>query len=143
MPHLPAEDHMTKFRLALVLLCLGLLGAMPFVISQPKPDTAAPVVQRETAVQRQMAAQRQAARQQEPAGQQQAAYHGEMVRAKVGAPLQRAMGLISAGEYKQAFAILDGLDAIPDTTPYESAMIGQMRSYANVKSSGIPAPQSR
>jgi hypothetical protein len=122
---------MTKFRLALVLLCLGLLGVLPFVISQPKPDTAEPIVQRETAVQRQMAAQRQAA------------VEPQMVRAQIGAPLNRVRGLVDAREFKQAFAILDGLDAMPDITPYESSIVGQMRDYVTVKSNGVPPPQNR
>jgi hypothetical protein len=123
---------MAKFRLVLVVLCLGLLGVMPFVVSQPKPETAEPAVQRETAVQRQMAAQRQ-----------QVAQSGAPMRDQIGAPLQRVRGLIDAGQYQQAFAILDGLDAVPDITPYERNIVGQMRSYAQVKSSGGPIPQNR
>jgi hypothetical protein len=122
---------MTKFRLLLVVLCLGLLGLLPFIVSQPKPDTAEPAAERQTAVQRQMAAQ------------QQVAQSGAPVRAQIGAPLQRVRGLIDAGQYQQAFAILDGLDAVPDITPYERNIVGQMRTYAQVKSSGVPIPQNR
>lgn len=122
---------MAKFRLLLVVLCLGLLGVLPFIVSQPKPETAEPVIQRETAVHRQMAAQ------------QNVAQSGTPMRAQIGAPLMRVRSLVDAREFKEAFAILDGLDAVPDMTPYERSIVDQMRDYVTVKSSGVPAPQNR
>ncbi len=122
---------MTKFRLLLVVLCLGLLGVLPFIVSQPKPETAEPVIQRETAVQRQMAAQ------------QNLAQSGTPMRAEIGAPLMRARQLTEAGDYKQAFAVLDGLETVPNKTGYENSIIGQMRQYALVKSGAFVGPQTR
>jgi hypothetical protein len=102
------------------VLCLGLLGVLPFVLSRPKPDTAEPAAQRETAVQRQLAAQRQTVA-------------GTPMRAEIGAPLLRVRQLTEAGEYKQALTVLDGLDAVPDRTDYENATIGEMRKYVMVR----------
>jgi hypothetical protein len=113
---------MTKFRLLLVVLCLGLLGVLPFVLSRPKPHTAQPAAQRETAVQRQLAAQRQTV-----------AQSGTPMRAEIGAPLLRVRQLTEAGEYQQALAVLDGLEAVPDRTGYENATIGEMRRYVMVR----------
>jgi hypothetical protein len=113
---------MTKFRLLLVVLCLGLLGVLPFVLTRPKPDTAEPTAQRETAVQRQLAAQ-----------QQTVAQSGTPMRAQIGAPLMRAKQLTEAGEHKQALAVLDGLEAVPNKTGYENSIIGHMRQYVMVR----------
>ena len=117
---------MPKFRLVLVLLCLGILGALPFVISQPKPDAAKPAVQRETAVQRQMAAQQQAAVQ-----------ASAPVRAEIGAPLERARNLAAAGEYGKALAIVAGLEAVPNKTAHELSMISQMHVFLTVKANNL------
>jgi hypothetical protein len=91
---------MTKFRLLLVVLCLGLMGAQ----------------------------------------QQAAAQSGTPVSAQIGAPLMKAKQLTEAGEHKQAMAVINGLEAVPNKTAYELSIIGQMRTYVQVKSSGVPVP---
>jgi hypothetical protein len=95
---------MTKFRLVLVLLCLGSLGA---------------------------------------SAQQEAAAQGQTVRAQIGAPLNQALELARAGEYKKALAIIDGLAGIPNKTAYELSTIGQMRSYVTVRANGLADQQTR
>lgn len=117
---------MTKFRLVLVLLCLGILGALPFVISLPKPDTA----QQEAAVQPQTAVQRQIAAARGTAADNQ-------IRAEIGNTLGTAMEMTQAGKYKQALAYIDGLQRIPNKTDHEVWVISQVRQSLMVKAPGL------
>ncbi len=109
---------MTKFRLVLVLLCLGLLGAMPFVIGASKPDIAgdqrASTVQGQTDIQRIMAARRAT---------------DPIVAAQIERTLKQSGELAEAGKYKEALAALDKLQAIPDKTVPWARDIDQRRDY--------------
>jgi hypothetical protein len=120
---------MTKFRLVLVLLCLGILGALPFIISQPNPDSgsAQAAVQPQTAVQRQMAAEKA---------------DGGM-RAEIAVLLYRSEKLALAGEYKQAMAIVDELQPVPGKTPHEEKMIEQMRQFILAREGAFTDRQAR
>lgn len=124
---------MTNFKLLLVLLCLGLLGAMPFVIGASKPDTAGDqresTVQGQTAYERQMAAQKPGA--------------SGSVRASIGIPLEHSWGLAWAGEYKQAMAIVDGLQTVPGKTAREEEMIGQLRQFILAREGAFADRQAR
>ncbi|MBV9550351.1 MAG: hypothetical protein JO256_11840 [Alphaproteobacteria bacterium] len=120
---------MTKFKLLLVLLCLGLLGAMPFVISASKPNTTGDqrvsTIEGQTAVQRQLAAER--------AGPEVVQYwrtilSDPLVRPQIERAFYQARDLANAGKYKEALAVIDGTKGIPKTTPVAEAM-GQMRTF--------------
>ena len=75
---------MTKFRLVLVVLCLGILGALPFIISLPKPASADA---------------RQAALSQ--------------MRPEIGAALQQVFRLSEAHNYDAALKLVDKLERGP------------------------------
>jgi hypothetical protein len=121
---------MTKFRLVLVLLCLGLLGAMPFVIGASKPDTTGnpreSTVQRQTTLQRQLAAARAEA-------------EADPIQAR---QINEAQHLAEASKYKEALAIIDGLKGIPEKTPLASR-VEDMRQQWLVKSESGPGSQAR
>jgi len=125
---------MTKFRLVLVLLCLALLGALPFLTGLPKPDTAAEndaPVAGPTAVQRQMAAQREAA------------HPGTPVGARVGRLLMQARNLTYSGRYADALRIVEQLRTDPVNTPHEAAVIAEMHTYVLAKANGPIERQAR
>ena len=133
---------MTKFRLVLVLLCLGILGLLPFVISQPKPDTAGDqresTVQGQTPVQRQMAAHR-AQREIDP-----------VVGRQMEMTFYQAQHLAKAGKYKEALAEFDKLPAIPgaaallhDKTVPMVRAIDEMRQFILARENGLTDRQTR
>lgn len=112
---------MTKFRLLLVLLCLGLLGAMPFVIGASKPDTAGDqrvsTVQGQTRVQRQLAAERTQGKVDPIVGRQM-----EMA-------FYQAQNLAEVGKYKEALAVLDELQPNPDKSVPMVRAIDELRTF--------------
>ncbi len=121
---------MTKFKLVIVLLCLGLLGAMPFVIGASKPDTTGDqrvsTVQGQTVLQRQLAVARA-----EESG-------GPIVAEQINVARQWADG----GKYKEALAVIDGIKGIPDKTSLAS-LIDEMRQDWLVKIESAPGSQAR
>src|SRR5579863_6149448 len=96
---------MRRYRIALFMLCIALLGALPFIISLPKPDTAGDqresTVQGQTDIQRKMAARRAA---------------DPIVATQIERTFQQSGELSEAGKYKEALAALDKLQAFPDKT---------------------------
>ena len=117
---------MTKFTLVLGLICLGLLGAMPFIVSLPKPDTAQKeaAVQPQTAVERQIAAQRGTA----------ADNH---IRMEIGNTLAAAGEMAARGKYRQGLALIDGLQRKPGKTDYEDWVISQVRQRYVANAPGL------
>jgi len=117
---------MTKFTFVLFLLCLGMLGAMPFIVSQPKPDTAQQVaaVQHPTAVERQIEAQRGTA----------ADNH---IRLEIASPLGVALEMAQRGQYKQGLALIDRLQRTPGKTDYEAWVISQVRQRYVANAPGL------
>jgi hypothetical protein len=67
----------------------------------------------------------------------------ETVRAEIGAPLKKALAQTEARNYAAAFAVLDGLEKVPNKTPHELSMIAQMRQFVIVRSNGPTEQQTR
>lgn len=107
---------MTQFKLVLFLLCIGILGAMPFIVSLPKPDTAPQevAVQHPTAVERQIEASR-------------GTPSDNHIRLEIASPLGVAMELAQRGKYKQGLALIDRVQRNPNKTGYEAWVVSQVR----------------
>ena len=97
---------MSSYRLILVLLCLAILGALPFIISLPKSNVAAP---------------------QEIALQQTSA--DLSMRAEIGIPLNRAIGLTVHRSFNEAEKIVNDLSAVPNKSSAEVRAINQVRQF--------------
>jgi hypothetical protein len=99
---------MTKFRFVLVLLCLGLLGALPFILSTPKP---------------------------EPAGDARLAMlevprssDDYALREVIHLPVRQALMMASEGNYAQALILVESLSALPGQTRWERQTIDHVRA---------------
>ena len=117
---------MRIFQFALFAVCLLMLGAMPFIVSLPKPDTAQQeaAVQHPTAVERQIEAQRGT-----PADNH--------IRLEIAAPLGDAIEMAERGKYKQGLALIDGLQRSPNKTDYEAWVISQVRQRYVANAPGV------
>jgi len=90
---------MSSYRLILVLLCIGLLGAVPIIVALPKPVAAVETTQQSA------------------------------IRTEVLSSLQQVRRLTDDHRYNEALKLVDGLSAVPDKTNLEAQEINQVRDF--------------
>jgi len=99
---------MTKFRFVLVLLCLGLLGAVAVIAGLPRANAG------------------------QEAAMQQPSYSSAM-RAEIGTPLNHAINLAVHRSYDEAEKVVDGLNTVPNKNSDEVRAINQVRQFIAIK----------
>jgi hypothetical protein len=62
--------------------------------------------------------------------------HAQPVRAVIGNSLMQARNLVQSGKSAEALQVIATLDAVPNKTAAEEAVIRQMKSYATDKMQG-------